>query len=305
VTTARTIDGFLEMMSAERGASQNTLSAYKRDLENWQGALAKTGQDLITAGTGHFEAILARWAENGLAPATAARKLSALKQFYLFLQTDNIRQDNPAHTLRGPKQGRPLPKILSEADVDALFKAAELDESAKGKRQLCLLEILYAGGLRVSELVSLKTAAAQRRDNCLMIKGKGGRERLVPLTGAARRAIEGWLDVREDTLPEGVDAKSRSESYLFPSRSKSGHMTRERFAQSLKDLAIKAGLPPKKISPHVLRHAFATHLLARGADLRSVQKLLGHADISTTQIYTHVLDERMKTLVQTKHPLAG
>jgi len=157
----------------------------------------------------------------------------------------------------------------------------------------------------VSELVSLKTAAAQRRDNCLMIKGKGGRERLVPLTGAARRAIEGWLDVREDTLPEGVDAKSRSESYLFPSRSKSGHMTRERFAQSLKDLAIKAGLPPNKISPHVLRHAFATHLLARGADLRSVQKLLGHADISTTQIYTHVLDERMKTLVQTKHPLAG
>jgi len=282
------------MMSAERASAQNTLDAYRRDLDDWEINLKSARQSLLTAGTGHLEAILARWQTKGLAPSTAARKLSALKQFYLFLQVDNLREDNPAHTLRGPKQGRPLPKILSEGDVDNLFKAAELNNSPKGLRLICLLEILYAGGLRVSELVSLKTLAAQRRDDCLMIKGKGGRERLVPLTGAAVRAVAAWIKVRGDN----------DSPYLFPSTGKLGHMTRERFAQLLKQLAIDAGLPPSKISPHVLRHAFATHLLARGADLRSVQKLLGHADISTTQIYTHVLDERMKELVQTKHPLA-
>lgn len=282
------------MMSAERASAQNTLDAYRRDLDDWEINLKSARQSLLTAGTGHLEAILARWQTKGLAPSTAARKLSALKQFYLFLQVDNLREDNPAHTLRGPKQGRPLPKILSEGDVDNLFKAAELNNSPKGLRLICLLEILYAGGLRVSELVSLKTLAAQRRDDCLMIKGKGGRERLVPLTGAAVRAVAAWIKVRGDN----------DSPYLFPSTGKLGHMTRERFAQLLKQLAIDAGLPPSRISPHVLRHAFATHLLARGADLRSVQKLLGHADISTTQIYTHVLDERMKELVQTKHPLA-
>lgn len=295
MNSSRAIDSFLEMMSAERSSAQNTLDAYRRDLDDWEANLKGAGQGLLTAGTGHLEAILARWQTKGLAPSTAARKLSALKQFYLFLQVDNLREDNPAHTLRGPKQGRPLPKVLSEKDVDDLFKAVELDNSPKGLRLTCLLEILYAGGLRVSELVSLKTLAAQRRDDCLMIKGKGGRERLVPLTGAAVRAIKAWITVRGDT----------DSSYLFPSSGKSGYMTRERFAQLLKQLAIDAGLPPSRISPHVLRHAFATHLLARGADLRSVQKLLGHADISTTQIYTHVLDERMKELVQTKHPLAG
>jgi len=295
INSARAIDGFLEMMSAERASAQNTLDAYRRDLDDWEANLKSAGQSLLTAGTGHLEAILAKWQTKGLAPSTAARKLSALKQFCLFLQVDHLREDNPAHTLRGPKQGRPLPKILSEGDVDDLFKTAELNKSPKGLRLICLLEILYAGGLRVSELVSLKTKAAQRRDGCLMIKGKGGRERLVPLTGAATRAIAAWIAVRGDD----------DSPYLFPSTGKLGHMTRERFAQMLKQLAIDAGLPPSKISPHVLRHAFATHLLARGADLRSVQKLLGHADISTTQIYTHVLDERMKELVQTKHPLAG
>jgi len=294
INSARAIESFLEMMSAERASAQNTLDAYRRDLDDWEINLKSARQSLLTAGTGHLEAILARWQTKGLAPSTAARKLSALKQFYLFLQVDNLREDNPAHTLRGPKQGRPLPKILSEGDVDNLFKAAELNNSPKGLRLICLLEILYAGGLRVSELVSLKTLAAQRRDDCLMIKGKGGRERLVPLTGAAVRAVAAWIKVRGDN----------DSPYLFPSTGKLGHMTRERFAQLLKQLAIDAGLPPSKISPHVLRHAFATHLLARGADLRSVQKLLGHADISTTQIYTHVLDERMKELVQTKHPLA-
>ena len=248
--------------------------------------------------------MLAAWAKQGLASSTAARKLSSLKQFCLFLQSEGLRKDNPAHSLRGPKQGRPLPKILSEADIDALFKAAESDLSPKGVRFLCLLEILYAGGLRVTELVTLKKNAIGRRDGCLMIKGKGGRERLVPLTGAAQRAIEKWVAVRDNTLPRQALAKDRAKSFLFPSGSKLGHLTRERFAQILKDKARQAGLNADKVSPHVLRHAFATHLLARGADLRSVQTLLGHADISTTQIYTHILDERMRELVETKHPLA-
>ena len=304
MNAARAIDSFLEMMSAERGASDNTLSAYRRDLEDWSAALSAAKRDILSVGTGSLESVLAGWAKTGLAPSTAARKLSSLKQFCLFLQTEGLREDNPAHSLRGPKQGRPLPKILSEADVDALFKAAEADTTPKGIRFRCLLEILYAGGLRVSELVTLKKNAVSRRDGCLMIKGKGGRERLVPLTGAAQRAIADWLSVRDETLPANAIAKDRAKSFLFPSASKLGHLTRERFAQMLKDKARKAGLNAAKISPHVLRHAFATHLLARGADLRSVQTLLGHADISTTQIYTHVLDERMRELVETKHPLA-
>jgi len=302
--TERAIDSFLEMMSAERGASDNTLLAYQGDLEDWAQSLSKSKRDLLSVGTGSLEAVLADWARQGLAPSTTARKLSALKQFCLFLQTEGLRKDNPAHSLRGPKQGRPLPKILSEADVDALFKTAAIDTSAKGVRFLCLLEILYAGGLRVTELVTLKTNAVGRRDGCLMIKGKGGRERLVPLTGAAREAIVDWLKVRDQTLPRQTIAKDRAKAFLFPSGSKLGHLTRERFAQILKYKAGEAKLNSKNISPHVLRHAFATHLLARGADLRSVQTLLGHADISTTQIYTHILDERMRELVETKHPLA-
>lgn len=295
----RAIDGFLEMMSAERAAAENTLAAYRRDLEDWSTRLGRPG--LMAASTGHLEGVLAGWAKAGLAPSTTARKLSAAKQFYLFAQMEGLREDNPAHLLRGPKQGRPLPKILSEDDVGRLFDQAERDGSAKGLRMRALMEILYAGGLRVSELVSLKLLAVTRRDDCLLIKGKGGKERLVPLTGAARRAIADWLLVRKQTLPAG-DPKN---SFLFPSGGKLGHISRERFAQLLKKLAIDAGLPPSKISPHVLRHAFATHLLANGADLRSVQTLLGHADISTTQIYTHVLDERLKALVQEKHPLAS
>jgi len=304
MTAEREIESFLEMMSAERGASDNTLAAYRRDLEDWAITLGKAKRDLLTVGTGSLETVLAGWANKGHAPSTAARKLSALKQFCLFLQTEGLREDNPAHNLKGPKQGRPLPKILSEADVDALFSVAEANQSEKGLRLLCLLEILYAGGLRVTELVTLKKNAVTRRDGCLMIKGKGGRERLVPLTDAAQRSISKWLEVRDHTLPSNVIARDRAKAFLFPSSSKMGHLTRERFAQMLKDLAQRAGLNARKISPHVLRHAFATHLLARGADLRSVQTLLGHADISTTQIYTHVLDERMRELVETKHPLA-
>jgi len=289
-------------MQAERGASDNTLSAYRRDLEGWQAALKR--KDLLKAKTPDLEKVLGIWGRAGLAPSTAARKLSAAKQFFKFLQLDDLRKDNPAQNLRGPKKGRPLPKILSEDDVTRLFDVADQDKSPVGLRRLCLLEILYAGGLRVSELVSLTVRGAQRRDGCLMIKGKGGKERVVPLTPPALAAIKAWLKVRDKTLPAKLDARERADRFLFPSTSKSGHMTRERFGQILKKLAIDAGIPPSTISPHVLRHAFATHLLANGADLRSVQTLLGHVNISTTQIYTHVLDERLKALVFDMHPLA-
>lgn len=232
------------------------------------------------------------------------RKLSALKQFFTFLQSEGEIADNPAFNLKGPKRGRPLPKVLSEGDVERLFETAEQDSSPKGIRRLAMLEILYAGGLRVSELVSLKLRALTRDDGCLMIKGKGGKERLVPLTETARAAIENWVKLRDDHLPKDIELRKRSAAYLFPSRGQSGYMSREMFAIDLKQLAMNAGLPPSKVSPHVLRHAFATHLLARGADLRAVQTLLGHADISTTQIYTHILDERLKALVQNSHPLS-
>ena len=295
------IDAFLEMMSAERAASVNTLAAYRRDLADMSAMLRGRA---VSAKTPALETMLGGFQASGLAASTAARKLSAIKQFYKFLQIEDVRPDNPAMNLRGPKQGRPLPKIMSEDDVDALFAAAQADTSPKGLRMACQLEILYAAGLRVSELVSLNVRAGSRRDGCLLIKGKGGRERIVPLTGKAVDAIAAWKAVRAQTMPAGKDGAKPASPFLFPSRSKLGHVTRERFAQTLKTLAVTAGLVPSQVSPHVLRHAFATHLLARGADLRSVQKLLGHADISTTQIYTHVLDERLKALVLTAHPLA-
>ncbi|PHR92884.1 MAG: tyrosine recombinase [Robiginitomaculum sp.] len=306
------IDLFLEMMSAERGASQHTLDAYFRDLNMCETQLGRFSQSLHTAGTGHFESLLSTWAKDGLAASTSARRLSSLKQYYKFLQTEGLRKDSPLTHIAGPKQGRALPKIMSEEDVDALFQVAEREALSappnkggpKAMRLLCQLEILYAGGLRVSELVSLPMAAIGRRDQCLFIKGKGGKERLVPLTQKAVDSIEDWKLGRDLTLPEAIDVKARAKPFLFPSRGRLGHMTRERFAQLLKELATKAGLDASRISPHVLRHAFATHLLARGADLRSVQKILGHADISTTQIYTHVLDERLKKLVQSTHPLS-
>ena len=298
------------MMAAERGASENTLAAYGKDLQGWDASLSKAKMSLLTCGTGALEAVLSKWASAGLAPSTAARKLSALKQFCLFLQMEGLRKDNPANSLRGPKQGRGLPKILSHDNIDALFTAAEADTSVKGIRLRTQLEILYAGGLRVTELVTLKfnsVARVTRADAapCLTIRGKGGRERLVPLTGAAVRAIRDWAAVRKQTLPKNAISRDRADSFLFPSSGKSGHMTRERFAQLLKQLARDAGLDPSRISPHTLRHAFATHLLERGADLRAVQTLLGHADIATTQIYTHVLDEQMQQLVEDHHPLAS
>jgi integrase/recombinase XerD len=227
-----------------------------------------------------------------------------LKQYCLFLQTEGLRADNPAHRLRAPKAAKPLPKGMSQDEVDRLLDQAASDMSVKGLRMMAMLEILYAGGLRVSELVSLRTAQTLRRDGCLMIRGKGGRERLIPLTQPALDALAAWTAVRTQTLPANAVAAARAKAFLFPSGGALGHLTRERFAQLLKDLARAAGLQPTRISPHVLRHAFATHLLQGGADLRAVQTLLGHADISTTQIYTHVLDARLKALVETAHPLS-
>ncbi len=294
------IENFLEMMSAERGASQHTLDAYRRDLTDLRGALP----DMENADTTQLSKVLQSYGASGLAPSTSARKLSAMKQFYKFLQVEGIRAEDPTYNLRGPKARQSLPKILSKEDVNAMFSKAEADDSVTGQRLLCQMEILYASGLRVSELVSLKVKQVTRRDGCIAVKGKGNKDRVVPLTGAASRAIETWLPLRAQTLPTSIEAKLRAADYLFPSRGKQGHMTRERFAQTLKQLAIDSGLPPSKVSPHVIRHAFATHLLEGGADLRSVQKLLGHADIATTQIYTHVQDERLREVVNSAHPLA-
>jgi len=313
------LDRFLEMISAERGASDNTIMAYRRDLIDWSQSLNGAVEDIVPA---DIESVLAKWAASGLSAATTGRKLSALKQCLGFLHSEGDITDNPAFNICGPKRGRSLPKVLSEDDVERLFEAAEQGDDPKDIRRLAMLEILYAGGLRVSELVSLKLAPIKRitsllkmddaaRDEafgqgagCIVIKGKGGKERLVPLTITALEIINDWVAVRKATLPKTLEARKRADVFLFPSRGKLGHITREMFALDLKNLAVKAGLPPSKLSPHVLRHAFATHLLTRGADLRSVQMLLGHSDISTTQIYTHILDERLKDLVFSAHPLA-
>ena len=304
--SARSIDLFLDMMAAERGAARNTLDAYRRDLEDAARRLGAQGVGLEQAQTADVEHLLAGLASDGLSPATAARRLSALKRYYRFLLKEGLRADDPAKTLSGPKKPRPLPKVLSEREVEALFDAADQVDGAEGLRLRALLELLYAGGLRVSELVTLPLAAFARSEGCLVVTGKGSKERLVPLTGSAIRAVEAYKAVRSEHLPSRAAATHAVASrYLFPSRTaQGGHLTRERFAQLLKELTLQAGLDPQKVSPHVMRHAFATHLLANGADLRSVQSLLGHADVSTTEIYTHVLEARLKALVHDAHPLA-
>ncbi|WP_417483123.1 site-specific tyrosine recombinase XerD [Maricaulis sp.] len=299
------IDLFLDMMAAERGAAKNTLDAYARDLTDVSARLAARGVALARATTPDLEQVLAGIESDGLSAATAARRLSAMKRFYRFLLSEGRRSDDPCTPLHGPRQGRSLPKILSEADVDALFAATAELPGPSGLRTRALLEILYAGGLRVTELVSLPLSAFIQTERCIFVTGKGGRERLVPLTASALEAMAAYREVRAAHLPPAKSGSQKAQRFLFPSRTaKSGHLTRERFAQILQELALAAGLDPGRVSPHVLRHAFATHLLARGADLRSVQLLLGHADVSTTQIYTHVLDERLKSLVENAHPLA-
>ncbi|MGE0409959.1 MAG: site-specific tyrosine recombinase XerD [Amphiplicatus sp.] len=289
---------FLEMMAVERGAAANTLKNYGRDLERFEAFAKKRGESLESAGADDIAAFLAALEKAGLSAATAALKVSALRQFYRFLYAEGMRSDNPAASIDRPRTKRPLPKILSEEETVRLIAAAGGD-GPKALRLRAMIETLYAAGLRVSELVSLPLAAYRRGQPYLLVRGKGGKERLAPLGRAAAAALDAYLAARAAFLPKETDSP-----FLFPSRGKSGHVTAARFAQMLKDLAIAAGVEPSRLSPHVLRHAFATHLLDGGADLRSVQQMLGHADITTTQIYTHVAQDRLRDLVFTKHPLA-
>lgn len=297
------------MMAAERGAADNTLTAYRRDLEGFVRYLAKNGRDCLDADRQVVRDYLVALACAAMAPSTTARQLSTLRQFFTFLHGDGLRPDNPCTNVEGPRPRRPLPRVLSESDVEQLLRTARgcidrcktMREKASAHRMLALIETLYASGLRVSELVGLPLAAARGDPRFLVIRGKSGRERLVPLNDPARNAIVGYLPFRRALMKQGAKAGA---SWLFPSSGSSGHLTRQRFAQLLKKLAGEAELAPSRVSPHVLRHAFATHLLSHGADLRAVQQMLGHADISTTQIYTHVLEERMQALVREGHPLA-
>jgi integrase/recombinase XerD len=307
----RGLEQFLEMMSAERGAARNTLDAYRRDLEDYLGHAEREGFTALAARPEQLEAYLARLTGQGLAPATTSRKLSSLRHFYKFLLAEGLIQESPAERLQSRRRARTLPKILSVADVDRLMETAgrrvELSDGAgrlKALRLACLIEVLYATGLRVSELVALPRDVLRADDRMLTITGKGGRERMVPLNQAARRALQRYLAALDDMVAREGHGIGDHKRWLFPSRSAEGHLTRQSFALDLKEAALEAGLDPARVSPHVLRHAFASHLLDRGADLRSVQQLLGHADISTTQIYTHVLEERLKQLVQEHHPLA-
>lgn len=297
----RHVEMFLEMLSAERGAAENTLEGYRRDLVDFAAFAEKQGRSAKDANADLVRGYLKQLAGRGMAPRTQARRLSALRQFFRFLFAERIRSDDPTTVIDAPKAGRALPKYLSEAEVDRLLACAANHVGHDGKRLVALMEILYATGLRVTELVGLPLGALTRDGLMLVVRGKGGKERMVPLSEPAQDAIEDYLAVRPRFLPK--DAKSSP--YLFPSRSRQGYLTRARFAQILKELAIEAALDPVRVSPHVLRHSFASHLLAHGADLRALQQMLGHADISTTQIYTHVLDERLRRLVQTAHPLAG
>ena len=301
---SRHVESFLEMIAAERGAARNTIEAYRRDLEDFAAFAAARGRDVAAAGAEDLRAYLAKLNAAGMAPRTAARRLSALRQFHGFLFGEGLRPDDPTATIDSPRQGRPLPKVLSEAEVDRLLAAARSRPGVEGLRLNALLELLYATGLRVSELVALPASAAARDARAFIVRGKGGKERMIPLSGPARAALARYRAARSRGRAREGRPPARESRWLFPSRSQSGHLTRQRVGQLLKGLAIEAGIDPAKVSPHVLRHAFASHLLAHGADLRSVQKMLGHADISTTQIYTHVLDERLKALVRDHHPLA-
>jgi len=302
------IEAFLEMLSAERGAARNTLDAYGRDLRDFASFVEARNKPVTGATPDDLRAYLEALSDQGLSASTAARRLSAIRQFHAFLYADGIRTDDPCSVIEGPRRSRPLPKTLTVDQVDALLVASRLVEDGRSQeesvraykraRLVCLMEVLYATGLRVSELVGLPLSAVKGDERFLSVSGKGGRERLVPLSATSRAAIDDYLPLRVQRLGDGVSP------WLFPSRGRQGHLTRHRFAQLLKDLAVAANLDVNIVSPHTLRHAFASHLLANGADLRAVQQMLGHADISTTQIYTHVLDERLKEMVQRHHPLA-
>jgi integrase/recombinase XerD len=298
---------FLDMLAAERGAGKNTLDAYSRDLAGLATHLRSRGRGIANAGTEDLRSYLGALAERGFAAATVARHLSALRQLYRFLYAEGKRGDDPAAVLEGPKRGRTLPKVLSIAEVDGLLESAQraADDATlapaarlRAARLNCLIEVVYATGLRVSELVALPAASARRDQRMLIVRGKGGKERLVPLNPSAKRAMAAYLALRGEAEPKAPS------KWLFSSFGEQGHLTRQHFARDLKALASHCGIAADRLSPHVLRHAFASHLLHNGADLRVVQTLLGHADISTTQIYTHVLEERLKSLVRDLHPLA-
>jgi integrase/recombinase XerD len=291
---------FLEMMAVERGASAHTLDAYRRDLADYRQFLNRRGLTALNADCEAVRAYLGDLAGQGLAAATQARRLSALRQLHRFLYLEGTRADDPTQAIDAPRQTRPLPKLLDAAEIAALIEAARARPEAEGRRLAACLELLYASGLRVSELVTLPLSALAADRQSLIVRGKGGKERLVPIGRAAQAAIEAYLAVRGQFLAGRPD-QSR---YLFPSRSRRGHLTRQRLTQLLKAVAPAAGIEPARLSPHVLRHAFASHLLAGGADLRAVQLLLGHADIATTQIYTHVQKERLAAVVRAHHPLA-
>ena len=294
------VEAFLEMMAGERASARNTITAYGKDLADAEAFLKARGSDLSKAGAVEIEAYFAALSDRGLSPATAARRRSAVRQFYRFVLGEGWRTDDPSRRVDAPKKGRPLPKVLSRAEVDAIIAAAGAQDGGQGLRLACMIELAYASGLRISELTALPLSVLARDPAYLIVKGKGGKERLAPLNAAARAAVKNYLEVRKTFLPKGDAANP----WLFPSRSKAGRLTPRRFAQLLDEAAADAGIDPARVSPHVLRHAFATHLLEGGADLRVVQKLLGHADIATTQIYTHVAGERLREVVATKHPLA-
>jgi integrase/recombinase XerD len=297
---------FLDMLAAERGAAKNTLAAYARDLADFSASLGAAGRAIAQASTEDLRAYLGSLGKRRFASASTARRLSAIRQLYRFLYAEGQRADDPSAVIEGPKRGRVLPKVLSIAEVDRLIALARasmdktgqaVTERLRAARLACLIEVLYATGLRVSELVALPRSAAERNAGMLTVRGKGNKERLVPLNEAARTAMREYLALLSQS---GARGKTK---WLFPSFGETGHLTRQHFARELKTLAAAAGLRPASVSPHVLRHAFASHLLHNGADLRVVQTLLGHADISTTQIYTHVLEDRLKSLVRDLHPL--
>ena len=307
------VERFLQMLSVERGASANTLDAYSRDLAHFAAFVQNQNRSLQTAKSEDLTGFIAQMIEEGLASSSRARRLSALKQFYRFLVSEGVRPDDPSSMVGGPKREAALPKTLSVDEVDRLLDTArcKVDELRNGQRTkalrlYCLLEILYATGMRVSELVALPYSTLAGDERTLTIKGKGGRERIVPLNPAAQEALALYLKERNQGSPRAGEMSAATElsPWLFPSWGQQGHLTRQRLAQELKILAQEANIEPSRVSPHVLRHAFASHLVERGADLRSVQKLLGHADIATTQVYTHMRENHLRRIVEEHHPLS-
>jgi integrase/recombinase XerD len=304
---ASLVAGFLEALASERGASLNTIEAYRRDLADYEAYLRAQGTDALKAGPSHVRGFLAARGAQSLSAASLARRLSAIRQFHKFLYAEGRRRDDPTLAIEGPRRSRPLPKLLSMAEVERLIETARegldaaerpLRERLLAARMACLIELIYASGLRVSEVLSPKKSAASGRASLIAVSGKGNKERLAPLSRPATAAMKTFRALLDEAAPGAAAGP-----WLFPALSESGHMTRQAFARDLKRVAAAAGIAPKRVSPHVLRHAFASHLLHNGADLRVVQDLLGHADISTTQIYTHVLDERAKAMVRDLHPL--